>query len=490
MKVTRISALLSAAVLLLALFTAGQDKALAVELSAKGAMQSRLSYGDRSFVKGNKNDRFKAATRLLLTLQANVSEALSGTVMFKVGHLEYGKESVGAALGADGTVVRVTHAYMDWGIPDTNLKVRMGIQPFILPSYTPMLSPILTLTLAGGAGVVVSNDFSENISATAFWFRPSNDNYAGDENGSHAGYMDNFDLFGLTLPMKFRDFKVTPWAMYGFAGRHNDFNHGSNTLGDYTLLMRNGLFPLLAGAAPGDLLDGSDRPWGDVFFAGLAADFSRDGWHFALDGAWGYADFGTINLNGRSFDLKRQGWYAALLAEYVFDWGKPGIMAWYASGDDGNPWNGSERMPAIYPEVFYSSYGGNMTNYGGCAQIMGNGIAGMWAVMAQLRDLSLVDKLKHTLRLIYYRGTNNPEMVRKGWISNPQEVLQNSIYLTNKDYAFEVNIDNTYQLYENLSLNFEVGYIGLGTSRDVWDHVGYEARRDNFKCTFSAVYTF
>ena len=49
----------------------------------------------------------------------------------------------------------------------------------------------------------------------------------------------------------------------------------------------------------------------------------------------------------RRGDTQREGWLVKALVEYKMDWGTPGIFGWYASGDDGNVKNGSERMPTV-----------------------------------------------------------------------------------------------------------------------------------------------
>lgn len=41
------------------------------------------------------------------------------------------------------------------------------------------------------------------------------------------------------------------------------------------------------------------------------------------------------------------------------DWGTPGIFGWYASGDDGNVKNGSERMPSIAGAGNFTSFIGD-----------------------------------------------------------------------------------------------------------------------------------
>ena len=52
-------------------------------------------------------------------------------------------------------------------------------------------------------------------------------------------------------------------------------------------------------------------------------------------------------------------------------------------------------------------------------------------------------------------------------------------------------MDSSYKIYENLSLYWELGYIRLDMDEALWKNsVGYEANKNNFKCTLSMIYTF
>ena len=55
----------------------------------------------------------------------------------------------------------------------------MGLQPYTIPTFTGTGSPILD---GDGAGISISNRFSENVEGTLFWIRPGNDN-ASEETG-------------------------------------------------------------------------------------------------------------------------------------------------------------------------------------------------------------------------------------------------------------------------------------------------------------------
>ena len=67
-----------------------------------------------------------------------------------------------------------------------------------------------------------------------------------------------------------------------------------------------------------------------------------------------YSGFGD---KGRTMQMKRQGWYAGARLDYKADWGVPGFIAWYGSGDDDNPYNGSERLPQFNTPWAVSSLG-------------------------------------------------------------------------------------------------------------------------------------
>ncbi|MFQ9867459.1 MAG: hypothetical protein ACLRWP_11075 [Bilophila wadsworthia] len=51
-------------------------------------------------------------------------------MFFEIGHQNWGKAAEGAALGTDGKEIKVRYSYVDWIIPQTDAKVRMGLQPY------------------------------------------------------------------------------------------------------------------------------------------------------------------------------------------------------------------------------------------------------------------------------------------------------------------------------------------------------------------------
>lgn len=115
----------------------------AIDFKMQGEWVMTFDYGQNGNLTGGhgqtgyngSEDEFNARQRLRLQLEAIASENLSGVVQFEIGNTTWGKGSDGGALGADGTIVKVRRAYIDWTVPETSLKVRVGLQSFAMPSY-------------------------------------------------------------------------------------------------------------------------------------------------------------------------------------------------------------------------------------------------------------------------------------------------------------------------------------------------------------------
>ncbi len=474
----------------------------------------RRGHGNTVTGSGFSSDSFNAVQRVRLQLEAVASESLSGTVYFEIGNSTWGKDS--GRLGADVVAVEVKHAYLDWVVPSTDVKVRMGIQGLSLPSY------------AGGsqvfvqdvAGIVLSNKFNDTVALTAFWARPYNDNF-DNKNGdtaftakiADANYLDNVDAFGLVLPLTFDGFTLVPWATYTMVGQNA---YRDPDLGIQSTL--DGLLPLY-GLKPATLqtLDRDDLySYGSVWHFGLTGEVTlTDPLRIAWDLNYGSADFGHVNNAGAlvvdkandiyaidDLELQRSGYFASLLVEYKMDFGTPGLYAWYSSGDDDNPLNGSERMPVINNgngDSQYSNFALNGNPYLANEAVLGTNLIGTWGLGIRLKDFSFMEDLKQTLRFNYFNGTNHTEMARfytnhgLGGGLNPDTEFNygNGMYLTTDDYAFEIGLTSDYKIYDNLKLYVDAAYLILDMSGDedeVWGdrYTGTDA----FNINASFVYSF
>ncbi len=487
--------------------------AKAIDFKASGEWLVGFGLGDGSLIKDVDNkkhhhdDTFNAGQRVRLQLDAVASESLSGTVFFEIGDQMWGNAESGGALGADGKEVKVKNAYIDWMVPNTDLKLRMGLQAVALPN------------VAGGsaimdgdaAAVVASYQFNDNVGLTALWMRPLNDNYAGrvygDREDYQKNYLDNMDLFALMLPLKFDGVELTPWAMYGMQGKNTRFNEGGVETADGALdVTLPGYLPGM-NFGPGGL-GKTSKAYGSMFWAGLPVAITAfDPLNIEFDINYGYVEaMGRYDVLKRGTDWvrgnsKREGWLVKALVEYKMDWGTPGIFGWYASGDDGNVKNGSERLPSIAGAGNFTSFmgDGNLA-WGTGYNFYDNNLtyAGTWGVGLQIADVSFVEDLKHTFRVAYWGGTNSPSMVKymgSGVAWNDTTATQDGPYLTTNDGLLEFNLVNSWQIYENLEANLELGYIVNMMDKDTWDKSYITEKRnwskqDAWKAQLIFAYTF
>ena len=484
--------------------------ASAIDFKAKGQWIMSFDYGmhgnfGESKAKNNSGfgkheDEFEARQRVRLQLDAVASEALSGTVFFEMGDQIWGQDSTGGALGADGRVVELKRAYIDWMVPQTDLKVRMGIQGIALPSFTTNASQIMDDDVAA---ISLNYQFNENVGLTAFWARPYNDNagYKSSDAGSTKwdNYMDNMDMFAVLLPLTFDGVKVTPWVMYAAMGP-GMFNDGGTKLnGNAWDRAASGM---ISGAFGYDNVD----TYGNAFWAGVTGEVTYwDPFRIAWDVNYGSAAYENEKMN-------REGWLASLLLEYKLDWGTPGLYGWYSTGDDSNPRNGSERMPVVSANGNngFSNFAFNGNPYIAREGVLGTNMTGTWGIGARLKDVSFLEDLKHTLRVNFMGGTNAPKMAKyirdygnpygKHGVSDVAQyaTAYDPMYLTTDDNALEIGLTNTYKMYDNFTVMLDASYVALWLedSRSVWGKnpgrgaLGGDGVYDAWNVNLSFVYSF
>ncbi len=457
-------------------------------------------------------DEFEARQRVRLQLEAIASESLSATVYFEIGESVWGNASQGGALGADGTIIELKNAYIDWIVPETDFRVRMGIQSIALPSFPAGLGGTQVF-YDDVAGIVLSNKFSDMLTVTAFWARPYNDNFVNNTNINLANsdYMlDNVDMFALLLPMTFDGMKLIPWISYTAVGKNfaRDWTAADpGSLGNAFTNAYTGLFPMgTAVNAMTNFNRGSANldAYGSVLHVGFTGEITMwDPFRLAWDFNYGDASYGVDYLS-------RQGFFASLLAEYKTAWGTPGLYGWYSSGDDGNLNNGSERMPTMDTnngDIDFSHLGSSGNPYIARSNVIGNTLIGTWGIGARVRDFSFIEDLSHALRINYIGGTNSTKMARymrgvavpSGNVANAFAPSTNvdaafdtpsGIYMTTKDSALEVGFTTEYQVYENLEIMLDTAYMALwmDKSNAVWGNAF--SATDAWNVNASFVYSF
>jgi len=463
----RIITLVLAAALILS--TAAVSLADGIDVKVKG--QWDFAFGwvvNNAFNKNvnNKSDRgnddFLARHRIRTQVNFITSEYLQGVLMFEIGSFDWGRggsngRGSGGALDADGVNIETKRAYLDWIIPNTEISVRMGIQGLTLPS-TPMGSPMWDSDVAG---VVVSSPVTDWLSATAFWIRPFDAFYNDNDGpGSNRSLDDEVDIFGLLLPMSGDGWAFTPWGMWGSVG-------SASGMYEYLLLGERANYV------------NSQNSRATAWWGGAHLELTMlDPFIFNFEGIYGRIN--QNNLNGSGLPLitnnwGTKGWFLGATLDYQLDWATPGLFGWYASGDkegdveDG--WLG--RLPALgadggsfYPTSF--GFAGSFnTGIATDGQISNTG-TGHWGIGLQLKAFSFCEDLTHTIRVAYYRGTNDEDVVRR--FGDLRFRAHDPMYLTKKDSVWEVNFDHKYKIYENLTMAVELGWLRLNSDEDVWSH--------------------
>ena len=463
----RIMTLLLAAGLVLG---AGMGSAKAVELTASGTWQFGWSWmqglgGDSA----DTSDTFKAKSRLRTQFNFIASEELQGVLQLEIGNADWGGQD-GWATGTDGKNLKVRYAYVDWMVPNTDLHVRMGLQPMSAPMYT--FNGAL-LCDAEMAALTASYQFNEMVGVTLAWMRPYN-----DDSESH----DAIDLFLLSLPVTGDGWAVTPYGIVGSVARHAMEGVGPNIDGEWGKVwgaelgyLQAGLLPVGAIALPGD------KAHGVAWWAGIGGELTMfDPFRVALDFVYGSVDLGDNNR----VDLKRSGWAVSGEASYALDFVTPKVGLWYASGDDANPYDGSERMPFIYPSNAINNFGFDGGWYD--ADQISVGSVGMWGASLQFNDIQLIEGLYHDLRGTYVQGTNNRAMAA---VAGAPIRNYEGMYLTTGDSAWEIDFDTKYDIYKNLALHVELSYINLDLDEAAWGPVDSDAE-EAYKAGIYLTYKF
>ena len=322
--------------------------------------------------------------------------------------------------------------------------------------------------------------------------------------------MDNVDMFGLLVPLSFDGVKVTPWGMMAAIGPNafrTDGEYYGNFAGTSAKFPRAGMFPVGGARHKDGFKDGKRlSAYGAAWWAGLTGDITYwDPFRIAFDFNYGAVDYDDSRLN-------RSGWLASLLFEYKLDWAIPGLYGWYASGDDNNPANGSERMPSMSVNNNnngFSNFAFNGNPYIARENTLGYDMSGTWGIGARLKDISFVEDLKHTFRVNYIGGTNSPTMAKRylsgadrpgyhSFVDGPNEgaLGMNPLYMTTNDSALEIGLSNEYKMYENFIVYLDAAYLAtwMDHSKSVWGHSKMNGKddevRDPWNVNLSFVYSF
>ena len=457
------------------MFVAAAAPASAVDVKVDGeytfvhTQRGMSTGGDKTY---SKDDR--TFQRFDLGLTATVSENLSGYFQVRSdwqwGTNSFGNENRGDAFkgaynNSDAVRVQVRQAYIDWLVPQTTVKVRMGRQAIRLPGLANGKNPAIW-SKDPVDGIVVSSPVTDWLSLTGFWGRYSRTwkNYAATD---VAGNLDNtcdsreVDAFGIAADMKFDGFRVEPFLAYAHIGQY----------------LQGGT------SAHGNKINNSFEPAGrsHAFWAGFAATLNMFD-PFVAKLGFVYGD--------RSYNKDRHasqhGWLIDAKASYKTEYGTPEILLWYGSGDhyESGSYASHGHLPGIGGR-FGSTFG-----WGNGSRMIENELynnhtgAGTWGVRLGVSNVSFLEDLTHELYFAYIGGTNDKNCGKYG--------QQPWRYMTSRDGLFEIDFGTTYKIYKNLTAAVEVAYVIEGFKKHNDGNFAARASKyDNaWKALFQLQYKF
>ncbi len=399
-----------------------------------------FSYGDAGT--NDQLENFNAVTRIRFGFDYVASEDLSATILFQYGGHHWGTFEP----NNDGEAkLKMRLAYIDWTLPSTDVKVRMGRQAVVAPSYA-FGSPVLD---SRADAISINGNVNENISLGLAWMRADRNERAD------YGY-DTTDALMLNAEFAYDGFKVAPWAVYAHK------QHGAES-----------------GITQHFNIDGVNAD-ADLYIIGASAELNMfDPFVFAVDALYNNIKYHNMApLAEDSYDA----FYVAAKASYKLSNGVASLGGWYSTGNDRE--NNDNGFVVLDGGFSASSvlFDGNIVGSDPYTNVMGSDSPfGTWGVIAEYAGFSFLENLSHTARVLYIEGTNEnqPNAYNPGF--------GDSIELTEDDSAIEIDFDTTYQIYKNLSATLQLGYVFFDQSNLA---AGEEEADDIFRSALTFVYKF
>jgi len=486
--------------------------ALAADLKVSGKWQIEATWrenndflGEAPGARGGEDNTFNVEQRMRTAFQFIANENLKAVLDTQIGTSNWGNGlysigagrtpaaagAAGASLGNGGANaansgnIMLRKGYLDFKWPGTKVNFLVGYQTVSLPAAFGGGSAIVDDQVAAA---VVSAPITDNISILAGYARPYDSQTFGSTT-SIAGHGTSADMVFAAVPVTFKGFNISPFGAYLNAGRAA----AAATTGATSL---SGFW-----APNSSLNEGMRAYWGGVAFTMTAFE------PFKVMADFNYGKATWNNPTKRAADGGRSGWLFDLAVDYTgLKFMTPEIFFAYSSGEDGNSTKGSgksERMPIVATPQSWSPGGfffGDRDFINGFGSQAGyvNRVLGFWTVGLSLKDITFIDKLKHTVNLIYVKGTNDKDSINAdGTSGSTGNRMTYGSYLTEKDSLWEIDLNNKYMIYDQLSLYLNLGYINADFDKDVWSRSGYnhanlygEGSKDAYRVGLGLTYAF
>ena len=393
------------ATLLLAagMVVASTAPANAVDVKVSG--EYRHSFSTGSDFLGNNAEDFRHRMRLNLALAA--SENLSAFVQFQLNHAQqYGA----SGKHGDGNIT-TRQLYLDWVVPTTAVKVRMGRHALGLPEEAFGSNSILGAGYGNREGIVVTAPVTDWLGLTGIWARLGTDG----ETDLDANKTD--DMYALAANLKFEGVSGAVYAAYATLDDQGDVAKQWNS--------------------------GRPEAEGDAYWLGFTSTFSFfDPFTLKLSAAYG--EFNASDATAKN----ESGWNVQVKGEYALPFGTAVLGGWYFSGDDKD---GKGYMPNA------GYFAGTNHIYDGYTSLTNPSFTnnfGTWAVQAGIEGVSFIEDLTHDFHVTYMRGTNHQDSID----SYLDEDAWTGV-MSKDDASVEFTLNNVYKIYKNLAAHLELAYV-------------------------------
>lgn len=439
---------------ILAAMALGASFASAADLKVSGELKSDAQWTDNRDAQAGNHDKlneddFDIRTRARIIFRFEANDNLAAVIRLQYGGQTqgtagsatssiWGNPTTGGLVDTDGyDQITLKRMYLEFKWPDTKMLFQVGKLGLALPNN--FGSAILG---ADSPAFVVTAPITDMVSVLAGFSRAVD--LAGRNNGTLTERADDeWDHIFLAVPFNFDGLRLTPFANFSILG--NDVFNKANL----PQLKKN-----IVGLGPDSLgFTKFDRAHVYPWWVGVSFDVSL----FDPITFKGDFNYGRVNDKGEIND--RKGWLAdAEVSFTALQWFVPKLFGLYATGEDKNVSNGSERMPVVADDFAWGTF-----FYGGSDLLSGDrdtpNVVGTWAVGAALTKISFIDKLSHDLYVLYINGTNAKEVAKYLSYSND---------LTTKDHLWEIDFNHKYMIYDQLAAIVELSYLKYDLSKDVW----------------------
>jgi hypothetical protein len=381
--------------------------------------------------------------------------------------------------------VDVYQAFLQFKWPGTDVEFTIGRQPFTVAHSSFFAGSSIILDTEVAAAVVNIPVVKDVFAVQGAFIRLLDTNKDFDKTTKQVP--DEFDAYYLSLPVTTEAFNATPWAMLAVAGRAADYAGTSvGGAGSYNSTLATNLFSAGQFALdPTASRNGQNLIW----WTGAALELT------ALDPFKFYADviYGEASGADRAKN-RRGGLFLDVAAEYTgFDMLTPQVAFWWSTGEDGSTRNGSERMPQLVPAWGSSTSMLFDSDQAFVGATMGVNPVGAWGFTASLNKVSFMQDLSHRLTFAYAHGNNSSRALRTAnELLGVGGFFQMGRDLTVNEYVVALNLDNTYNIYENLALMANFGWSHGEFERSVWgrNFVNQAKNGDAFLAVVGLQYKF